>query len=283
MIIQNFFGGIGNQLFQFAAAYSLSLKCKKKIFYDYSLLSSFKFAQNSKIKNIFRVNIYEKKSSNFFCLVFGNLIKKIILRISFLNKFQTFYMTENNLRKFENYSSNPIFMLGYWQDINFFLNNEKELKNNLVFRKFKKNKFLLSLINTKNSVSIHIRRGDYLSKKNNINYVLPIHYYIRAIHTMNTKLKNPSYFIFSDDKSLIHPNFTEQFKKNKFILVKTDKDYKDLYYMTLCKHNIISNSTFSWWGAWLNKNKKKIIIYPKIWFKNNIFNPNIFYKDWIKL
>jgi len=66
MIIQNFFGGIGNQLFQFAAAYSLSLKCKKKIFYDYSLLSSFKFAQNSKIKNIFRVNIYEKKSSNFF-------------------------------------------------------------------------------------------------------------------------------------------------------------------------------------------------------------------------
>ena len=283
MIIQNFFGGIGNQLFQFAAAYSLSLKCKKKIFYDYSLLSSFKFAQNNKIKNIFRVNIYEKKSSNFFCLVFGNLIKKIILRISFLNKFQTFYMTENNLRKFENYSSNPIFMLGYWQDINFFLNNEKELKNNLVFRKFKKNKFLLSLINTKNSVSIHIRRGDYLSKKNNINYVLPIDYYISAIHTMNIKLKNPSYFIFSDDKNLIHANLTEQFKKNKFILVKTDKDYKDLYYMTLCKHNIMSNSTFSWWGAWLNKNKKKIIIYPKTWFKNNIPNPNIFYKDWIKL
>ena len=100
---------------------------------------------------------------------------------------------------------------------------------------------------------------------------------------MNTKLKNPSYFIFSDDKSLIHLNLTEQFKKNKFMLVKTDKDYKDLYYMTLCKHNIISNSTFSWWGAWLNKNKKKIIIYPKIWFKNNISNPNIFYKDWIKL
>lgn len=80
-------------------------------------------------------------------------------------------------------------MLGYWQDINFFLNNEEELKNNLVFRKFKKNKFLLSLINIKNSVSIHIRMGDYLSKKNNVNYVLPIDYYISAIHIMNVKLK----------------------------------------------------------------------------------------------
>lgn len=283
MIIQNFFGGIGNQLFQYAAAYSLSLKIKKKIFYDYSLLSSFKFAQNNKIKNIFRVNIYQKKKLNFFYLVFCNFIKKIILRISFLNKFQTFYMTENNFHKFENYSPDPILMLGYWQDIKFFLNNEEELKNNLLFRKFKKNKFLLSSINIKNSVSIHIRRGDYLSKKNNINYVLPIDYYISAIHTMNIKLKNPSYFIFSDDKNLIHLNLTEQFKKNKFILVNTDKDYKDLYYMTLCKHNIMSNSTFSWWGAWLNKNKKKIIIYPKSWFKNNIPNPNIFYKDWIKL
>jgi hypothetical protein len=283
MIIQNFFGGIGNQLFQYAAAYSLSLKIKKKIFYDYSLFSSFKFAQNNKIKNIFRVNIYKNKRSKFFYFLFSNFIKKIILRISFLNKFQTFYMTENNFYKFKNYSSDPILMLGYWQDINFFLNNEEELKNNLVFRKFKKNKVLLSLINIKNSVSIHIRMGDYLSKKNNVNYVLPIDYYISAIHIMNVKLNNPFYFIFSDEKNLIHLTLAEQFKKNKFILVNTDKDYKDLYYMTLCKHNIMSNSTFSWWGAWLNKNKKKLIIYPKTWFKNNMPNPNIFYKDWIKL
>ena len=284
MIIQNFFGGIGNQLFQYAAAYSLSLKSKKILFYDYSLKDTFKKKHISNISDVFDIDINNVVPTYNFFGPLHNLFKRLFLKFLFLSKLPLFFLTENNYKIVLNRKLNKIVMLGYWQDINFFNKHETNLKRQLKFKNFRKNFKILNLIKNSNSIFIHFRQGDYLNKSNKVNYSLPIDYYCKAIDFMKKKVKRPFFFIFSDDINSISKVFFEKKIFNeKFKILKNNHDYEDLFYMTNCKHSIISNSTFAWWGAWLNHNKKKIVIYPNLWFKNFKKSPDIFSKSWIKL
>jgi hypothetical protein len=113
----------------------------------------------------------------------------------------------------------------------------------------------------KDSTSIHIRRGDYLNYPD-IHPVCDMDYYKKAIQHFSDK---ESFVVFSDDIDWCKKNFS-----NKFYFVEGEKDYIDLYIMSQCKNNIIANSTFSWWGAWLNKNEVKKVIAPKKWFGSKI-------------
>jgi len=117
------------------------------------------------------------------------------------------------------------------------------------------------MIKNLKSVSIHIRRGDYITNKTGPKFI-GLDYYIKAIRTIENKVKNPTYFIFSDDIV-----WGKQYLKLKNISYFVDNNhgkdsYKDMQLMSLCKHNIVANSTFSWWGSWLNTNKNKVIIKP---------------------
>ena len=137
-------------------------------------------------------------------------------------------------------------------------------------------------INKGNSVAIHFRRGDYLSKKlNDTHNILSSDYYQRSIDFIKIKVKKPNFFIFTDDMSYIrNTNFV---KKNKCFLIDTQSSYQDLHLMSKCKHFIIANSSFSWWGAWLSSNKKKIVCTPNIWTKTNISTIDLIPKNWIKI
>jgi hypothetical protein len=280
MITVNLFGGLGNQLFQIAAAYKISQIKNKKITIDTSLQNYFKFSHEKfNLSDIFKLNFKKKKYNNFYQI----LLKKIILKFRFLSNFQDFYVTELNYLKTLKKDFTEIEMLDYWQNLDFFKSHINEIKNLLKFKQIKVDKNLLNIISIKNSVSLHIRRGDYTSKKNYVNYSLPIDYYEKAINKINQKKKNLIFFIFSDDKKWVKNNFLKKFKKFDLNLVSTDKSYKDFFLMTKCKHHIISNSTFSWWSAFLNKNNKKLIIYPSVWFKNKLKAPAIFDDKWIKV
>jgi hypothetical protein len=280
MITVNLFGGLGNQLFQIAAAYKLSQIKNKKITIDNSLQNYFKFNREKfNLSDIFKLNFQKKKNNNFYQI----LIKKIILKFRFLSNLQDFYVTELNYLKILKKDFAEIEMIDYWQNLDFFKSHIYEIKKLLKFKHIKVDKNLLNIISIKNSVSLHIRRGDYTSKKNYINYSLPIDYYEKAINKINQKKKNLIFFIFSDDIKWVENNFLAKFKKFDLNLVSTDKSYKDFFLMTKCKHHIISNSTFSWWSAFLNKNNKKLIIYPSVWFKNKLKAPAIFDDKWIKV
>jgi hypothetical protein len=280
MITVNLFGGLGNQLFQIAAAYKLSQIKNKKITIDNSLQNYFKFSREKfNLSDIFKLNFQKKKNNNFYQI----LIKKIILKFRFLSNLQDFYVTELNYLKILKKDFAEIEMIDYWQNLDFFKSHIYEIKKLLKFKHIKVDKNLLNIISIKNSVSLHIRRGDYTSKKNYINYSLPIDYYEKAINKINQKKKNLIFFIFSDDIKWVENNFLAKFKKFDLNLVSTDKSYKDFFLMTKCKHHIISNSTFSWWSAFLNKNNKKLIIYPSVWFKNKLKAPAIFDDKWIKV
>ncbi|MEI6528810.1 MAG: alpha-1,2-fucosyltransferase [Candidatus Falkowbacteria bacterium] len=144
---------------------------------------------------------------------------------------------------------------------------------------------LLAEISTTNSVSLHIRRGDYVSDPNTkaAHYTYGMEYYSSAIKLIDSKLDNPVYFIFSDDIAWVKENLKIS-SSVIFVSAPSTHDYEELMLMSKCKNNIIANSSFSFWGAWLNQNSNKIVIAPKRW--NNVYESE--YKEllphsWLKI
>ena len=139
---------------------------------------------------------------------------------------------------------------------------------------------LKGLLENQNTCSIHVRRGDYLNSPNH-HPTQNMNYYMKAIKKMP---KDSVFLIFSDDINWCKQNFPDMPEKFKFI--EGNKDYEDLYLMSACKNNIICNSTFSWWAAWLNSNESKVIMAPDTWFGPAYadWNTNDLYcEGWIKI
>ena len=231
-------GGLGNYLFQLSAAIFISIRDEKKLIID-----------ELDIVNIHsNINIYKE---NFFKNVkFSSLVDYQIFNE------ESFYYKE--IPKIEN----SIKLIGYFQsekyfkDIRPYILSLFEMNNDTssyLDKKYLKN------IKMENTCSIHVRRGNYLNKVD-WHPVLPIEYYKNATKFFDNETH---FLIFSDDIPWCKENFN--FLKN-IIFIEDNLDYQDLYLMSKCKNNIIANSSFSWWGAWLNQNEEKKIICPNLWF-----------------
>lgn len=145
------------------------------------------------------------------------------------------------------------------------------------------NKKISEMISSINSISIHIRRGDYASSERlQVIYGLcPLNYYYTAINSISKAVKNPHFFVFSDDIGWAKQNLKITHPV-KFII--GNKALVDLCLMSQCKHHIIANSSFSWWGAWLSTNKNKIVYAPKQWFKKTKLIPHdLIPESWIRI
>ena len=137
-----------------------------------------------------------------------------------------------------------------------------------------------------NSVILHIRRGDYIfENQNNSNFgTLPNSYYQNAMDFVITKISKPIFYVFSDDEIWVKACVIPQFSRYNVIQIKHQKEnYFDMYYMSLCKHNILANSSFSWWGAWLNSNPEKIVIAPQKPFQSINEINNYYPEGWVRL
>lgn len=147
-----------------------------------------------------------------------------------------------------------------------------------------KSQHLAEKIKDQITVSVHIRRGDYL-QGNNLNYhgICGMDYYQNAIEYLQKKEKNLTFVFFSDDIERVKENFA--MGSAYFVDRNVGKDaWQDMQLMSLCKHNIIANSSFSWRGAWLNANPEKIVIAPKHWFANpELTDQDIVPESWIRL
>jgi hypothetical protein len=181
------------------------------------------------------------------------------------------------------------YLMGYWQSEKYFINADETIRKDFNFKlpMGANNVNLMKEINEVNAISLHVRRGDYA---NNVQTtathgLCSIEYYHAAILHMANQIDAPNFFIFSDDIAWVKENlkidFPHTFVNHNFGL----ESYNDMRLMSLCKHNIIANSTFSWWGAWLNSNKKKIVIAPKRWFANEtiINTQDLIPYDWVRL
>ena len=287
MIIVSIYGGIGNQMFQYACAKAVALKLCVELKLDISLLCDSTNSDNFTIRDYelgaFRIkdqiaSVKEVRQYVPNINKSSDLTKKLFGLKRLLNK-NTFYY-ENTKFQFEdriNLIDDNTLIFGYFQTEKYFESIREELLN--IFRLKDvidiENKLILKGINSENAVSIHVRRGDYL-KLSYQELDLPS-YYLKAIEIINKKVQNPVFYIFSDDQLWVEDNFKKIDIKKVFIKNNIEKkSFMDLFLMSQCKHNICANSTFSWWGAWLNTNPGKVVITPEKWFKQGEFENNTF-------
>lgn len=291
MIIAKLIGGLGNQLFQYAAARSLALKHGVEAKVDSSVLETDtkgvytqrKFELSSFAADIQIAN--EKELKPFLNKYNSKFIRTLQRNAPGL--FSTLYVKENGNRfnmGFLGWPANT-YLDGFWQSELYFKFYEEEIRSDLEFNAEikNKNKDLANKINSLNSVSLHVRRGDYVSlaSANQFHGLCSLDYYNEAVKTIADKAGAIELFVFSDDQTWCKQNLKFNFPIH---FVETNDAYSDMYLMTQCKHNIIANSSFSWWGAWLNANENKVVVAPKKWFNEpSIDTTDVIPIEWLQL
>ena len=269
-----FQGGLGNQMFQFLFLNSIK-KLGFEAFVDTSLYSKTKVHSGFILDSVFKVDL---KQSKWSMLLSNNKFVKKFFSFDFGTKRVVTEETFDS-NALENYSE--IRFVGYWQSGEFvkkiYSNINKIFKfNNLELST--EGLSLLEKINSKCSVAIHIRKGDYVEKKNKDLYGLCSEsYYYSSIELINSRVVGEKdFYVFSDDieysKNLLSNGFDFKF-------IEINNEVEELFLMHKCKHQIIANSTFSWWGATLNTNDNKVVVYPNPWYnklEESIFIP----KNW---
>jgi len=287
MITVGIGGGTGNQMFQYTIARSLAHDLNTDFalnLYQYNLLPSFLLkSEKHQRYNLRHFNINENFSSSF------KFISATIKR--FFNSNLNYVQEGNIFSSFVKYNSDindlrgDIFLRGNWQNEKYFLHNQDIIRNDfkIVTPPTEKNKSLIDEISSKNSVALCVRRNDYLQPfwKAQLGFTT-LKYYEDAVETIIKKVKNPVFYVFSDDPEWVQKNIILDHPTTFITHNDVDKDYEDLRLMSSCKHFIISNSTFHWWGAWLSLNKDKIVIAPEPWL-NSYTMDEIIPERWIKI
>jgi len=286
MFIVNLYGRIGNQLFQYALGHALESLSKKPVFYSTDFLDP----SEPMLTEIFNIRL-NLSSQNQLNEILGLRKFRIIRKI--LSHHPCNFFTKNKFYSDKNYIFNVndimnidnVYFHGYWQNLDVVNSIESELRSVLLFKDTLAifNSDALQQIQHDQSVALHIRRGDYLSKKNSKIYSsLDDSYYKKAISYFEINIPKSKFYIFTDDPEYVYAD--KMFKGEKFNIISTKKSgvsFNDFYLMSKCKHNIIANSTYSWWPAWLNSNPNKIIISPSAWYVDKKYSTNLMLNDWI--
>lgn len=272
MVIVKIYGGLGNQMFQYAFYKSLCSYYSEVYTDTYSFKPSWVFDE-VKLSQVFEnVLIDDRQNLKSIKLIPKNNLITRVMKFLHLNKKIHFYEKSFLYNDLVFNLNGDIYFEGYWQTEKYFFDIQEQIRHSFKFRTIsddKNLKFLHQIVNEE-SVSIHIRKGkDYLNNPLVFN-TCELEYYSNAIKIIKEKVDSPRFYIFSDnpDWVLEHLNFLD------FTIVDWNStigknNYVDMQLMSNCKHNIIANSSYSWWGAWLNENNEKIVICPRRWFNSS--------------
>jgi len=294
MIIMQLKGGLGNQLFQYSLGRCLSIKKHTPLFLDISffhdkthedhLLPHSKFMLNELDLDYTICNDHDsdrlvKKSRK----AFSRFKRKI-------DPYNTCLFIEKGIGfdpKVFNLPKN-VFVTGWFQSEKNFFPVRDLIRKEIRFKKIedRANELMASKINSVNSVSIHIRRTDYFKNDESESYfgILGLNYYKKCVDIMRDKVFDPHFFIFSDDIDWVRKKFKISENITIVDINVNAHPAQDMRLMSLCKHNIIANSSFSWWAAYLNCNPDKIVLAPSLWFGTDPKSiKDIVPDSWIKI
>ena len=246
-------GGLGNQMFQYAFGILLGPNTQ----YDTSWFSAIKGDKN----------VTQREYELDFWNINPRLTNKPKKRFFGLLRIKKIHERPENIYNAKLLQTKHGVIQGYFQVAKYYEPIRAQLLQDFTPRNKPnaENKKLLDLISKTNSVSLHIRRGDYV-KLQQVHGLCDLDYYKRGIEYIANKIRKPHFFIFSDDTEWVLENLKIDFPYTVVDINHGRDSAWDMYLMAQCKHNIIANSSFSWWGAWLNQNPDKIVIAPMCWF-----------------
>lgn len=294
MVVVELRGGLGNQMFQYACAKSFSLKHKQPLSIDTSFLEKNQIEKEGFTPRKYELDIFALNDpfasgalvDSFWRLSTSKKIKRA-LNLSYKKIYRE---NEEEGHVQLNNIAPPVLLTGYWQSEQYFAEYTNVVREAFSFcgQCPDTSENILKNIENTNAVSVHFRRGDYVTSPiaSKIHGVLDMDYYKNAIKKIEAKVDKPVFYIFSDDIEWAKANSPDNIN-NIYQEKKSDhKDWFDMFLMSKCKHHIIANSSYSWWGAWLNPSPHKIVIAPKTWFANeklNTLSTDIIPKQWIKI
>ena len=291
MKIVNIKGGLGNQMLQYALAYRLKkLLPSEEVLLDLTSFKGYKW-HVYELKYVFDVDIPVASFSQLMKVTcpfslntrLGGYMRAIYNRLG-LNKRE--YVEDGHSGYSEDVfqKEGDWYFDGYWTNQKYFADIREDILKIFSFRRELdvQNKQTLDEIHSTNSVSIHVRRGNYLLF-DTYKGICEVDYYQRAIDYIKAHVDNPHFFIFSNDMEWCKENLSAFMENYTFVGNNSGmSNYVDMQLMSNCKHNIIANSTFSWWGAWLNTHENKIVVSPEKWL-NIEMKESPLLDEWVKL
>lgn len=278
--------GLANRMFQVAFAlsmrekYDVKVDCVRKIKFAHEDVDMFRIFRNLNIKEASHREIKSLGGEDTF-------FYKVIRRLPFVSS-TVIYPFDQPFMPHKLNIKHDSYFIGTFQSELFFANVKDNVRKAFEFPKLEdeKNIAFAESLNAENSVAIHVRKGnDY--KKDILLNTCKVVYYMKAIQYIKDHVENPRFYVFTDNQQWVKDNFKDfEYKIVDWNPITGSKSYIDMQLMSFAKHNIIANSTFSWWGAWLNDNKDKIVIAPQHWYNpnmDNLQNLGIVPNNWIKI
>ncbi len=290
MILVQLNGGLGNQLFQYALGRRIAIDRNAALRFETSAFDSQRREYKLHHFNV-KGSPASGKEVKHFLKWEQNPRLTAIYRLYNANKpyYRKLIVDEQSVPFNENILRVPknVFLRGYWQSEKYFSSISNVLREDLVAKAplADRNLEMAEKIKSCFAVSLHIRRGDYVTDMptNQTHGILSLEYYQAAISFILHCFPVATFFIFSDDVAWAKENL-QIAAPHFFVDHNTGKtDYEDLRLVSFCKHHIIANSSFSWWGAWLCQNPAKKVVAPKQWYKIEIDTRDLLPEEWIKL
>jgi hypothetical protein len=290
-------GGLGNQMFQYALGLSLAKKNRTGLFLDTVFLND-RFPRKEFAYRTFDLDVFQLQPrltalskisaaapipGAWLALDFGLMKTKEVLGIKKVIKEKKENVVDPDVLR----ATGNLILWGRWQNEEYFKDIADDIKEAFRFRcsLTGEAKEFAEKVKSCNSVSLHVRRGDFATLKtaNALMGDTDLSYYERAVAYVGARVKDPVFFVISDDIAWCRENVKINFPAT-YVPAEAagSKGECHLELMSLCKHNIVANSTFSWWGAWLNRNPEKIVVAPKRWYADSArgdFTP----AEWVKI
>lgn len=293
MIFTTLKGGLGNQMFQYAAGKALATARQTELQIDLSFLLANTQSSEGFVARAYELHLFpgiKERTTDIEKQWQPVLWRKLKHKLGLFQP-NIYHETAYSFNKDFFKVAIPVVLDGYWQSEKYFHSIESLIRKAFVFPEFAandRNLEVMKLIYANNAVSVHVRRTDYLQKHaSEFHGVCSADYYERAIQKITELVENPFFVFFSDDPGWVEANLAVY--AGRFTVVKGNSgeaSWKDMFLMSNCSHHIIANSSFSWWGAWLNASKHKIVIAPEKWFRTTdaFYNTgDLLPGSWLKL
>lgn len=296
MIIVKLMGGFGNQMFQYAAGRSLAHRLGTELKLDLSFIETLHEGNTQRKYELNWLRIVaEIATSADVSVLLGEKTVYSTLRAKVRKRFGLRWEMPHLYREphyhydayFEFLPDNT-YLLGFWHSERYFSSIAHLLREEFACREplTGRNQTIATGIAATESVSVHVRRGDYATdpKIGQFHGLCGLDYYKAAVAAIADRTGTPHFYVFSDDHAWVKEHLLLEYPTTFIDFNEPDKGYEDLRLMSLCRHNIIANSSFSWWGAWLNRNPTKTVIAPRRWFNNSDQDTkDLIPADWLRL
>jgi len=296
MIVSNLAGGLGNQMFQYACARTLALDLTLPLKFTVDTFRQFdSYHQGPELERVFGLKLDVPDHVELRRLVgVGRThpkVRRLIAQRPFSWLGKSKFLSEPDFRywsKLRPLAIDGAYLHGYWQSEKYFSDHADLIRADFTPRAALsgKNLALAQMIANRHSISIHVRRGDYVSNAKTLatHGTCSPEYYFMAIEIILQKFPGARLIAFSDDPQWVSQVLLPRYPELVLVDHNNGLDsYNDMRLMSMCQHHIIANSSFSWWGAWLNPSQDKVVIAPRDWFLKVTDDRDLIPTSWIRI